>query len=76
MTRKEKREVKRQRDLVRSYKSKAIDAYIDDNMMAYNYWMDCAMEASDKVLTMTGFKQRGREATQKKRGIVYVPVGR
>lgn len=69
-----KREIKRLRAVVRSYIGKAMDAYIDGNAESYNFWTHAAMEMNDKILTMTGFKARARNAKRYK--TVYVPVGR
>lgn len=69
---KKKKEISKLRADVRNYRTKAIDALLDDRYHDYAFWIHSAMIANDKVMTMTGFKQRGQNA--KKTRTIYVPV--
>lgn len=71
---KQKQELERLRSLVKAYRRMALDAYIDGNAKSYEFWTLSAMEVNDRILTMTGFKSRARNA--RKVRTIYVPVGR
>ena len=53
MTRKEKKEVKRLRDLRKSYLDKMREAVVYDHLSSYAYWKSCAEEVSNRIYSLT-----------------------